>query len=603
MRERILTRPRILLIGILLVLLALCLVFAWTTRDAMRNLPSLSRSGSKSRGATTSLVDQSAWQTAQALAPLAVSVEEIRYAHEAERLADHAVDQAFAAALREAEMNTQHRVLTGDALALSQKVDQLKQSVAQDQTLVNQAGAAQSTAGAQTTAGSGAAQNSQPGGSDLDIAKAQLELDSNELADAQQDLDRASGDLRPQIQDELTAHEAAMKKYDAEARAGGESAVQNLTKYATLAGRVGAWFKQNSRLAQIQQAADFARAEVPSLTVAHNALDAQNNSQASAPANEDRAAHLARLQDESLRRQLMSVYDDRVRTQQQLAAVYDKWATQVGLQHRILLHLVLQSLAWIVVILICMVLGDSLVRRVMEHPILDRRQQQTLRSILELLIQIIGVVCILLVIFGAPQETTEMIGLATAAITIALQDFVLAFFGWFVLMGNKGIHVGDAVEINGVGGEVSELGLMTTTLLETGTLAGGGYPTGRRISFMNGYAIRGQYFNFSTAGQWLWDQVNVAIPAGVDVHVAMEKILSATEAATRENTVEAEKEWLRSARGAALSRRGATPSVNLMPSGTLEVRYITRATERAETRDLLYERAAEALREIQAPVS
>ena len=73
---------------------------------------------------------------------------------------------------------------------------------------------------------------------------------------------------------------------------------------------------------------------------------------------------------------------------------------------------------------------------------------------------------ILLVIFGTPQETPTILGLATAALTIALQDYILAFLGWFVLMGKNGIHVGDWVEINGVNGEVSEVGLITTTLLE-----------------------------------------------------------------------------------------------------------------------------------------
>jgi hypothetical protein len=44
---------------------------------------------------------------------------------------------------------------------------------------------------------------------DLEIAKAQLQLDSDELSDAEHDLERASGDNRDEIQSELSAHEAA----------------------------------------------------------------------------------------------------------------------------------------------------------------------------------------------------------------------------------------------------------------------------------------------------------------------------------------------------------------------------------------------------------
>lgn len=587
------------------------------TRDAMRSLPRLKgalRSG-------VALVDQSPWQTAQALTPLAVSAEEIRYAHAAERLADHAVDQAFAAALREASLSAQNRTLAGGALALSRKVTQLQQSVAQDRALVKQLTAAQGPASSNNAAAkpgqTGSTQNDlqstlqnnlQNNGNDLDVAKAQLGLDSDELDDAKADLDRASGDVRPQIQDELSARQAAMKKYDAEDHGSGDTAVQNAAKYGTLAGRIGAWFHQSSRLAQIQQAASDTRASIPAMTAAHDALEAKigASTQADAQNNVDRATHLAHLQTESVQRQLMSIYDDRARTAEQLANVYDKWATQVQLQHRILLHLMLQSAAWILVISIGMVLCAGLVQRLMELPRMDLRQRRTLRSILELLIQIVGAVCILLVIFGAPQQTTEMLGLATAAITIALQDFVLAFFGWFVLMSKKGIRVGDTVEIEGVGGEVIEIGLMSTTLLETGTLAGKGYPTGRRISFMNSFAIRGKYFNFSTAGQWMWDQVTVSIPASVDARAAAERIQNAVQEETHENASEASREWMRSARDATLSRRGARPSVNLQPASggfDAEVRYVTRASQREETRNLLYERVTEVLREIAAPAA
>jgi len=78
------------------------------------------------------------------------------------------------------------------------------------------------------------------------------------------------------------------------------------------------------------------------------------------------------------------------------------------------------------------VLGDAMVRRLMAVPALGHKQRHTLRSILELGIQALGFLLILFVIFGAPQQMPTILGLATAGITIVLQDFILAFFGWFV---------------------------------------------------------------------------------------------------------------------------------------------------------------------------
>ena len=123
---------RKLLIAVPAIVLAVFLVASYLTRGAMENLPFLK--GKRGVSAET-LVDQRPWQTAQALAPLAVSTEERRLALNAERLADHEVDQAFAMALRMAAMEPP--VLTGEALALSQKVAGLKAMVKEDQAEVD----------------------------------------------------------------------------------------------------------------------------------------------------------------------------------------------------------------------------------------------------------------------------------------------------------------------------------------------------------------------------------------------------------------------------------------------------------------------------------
>src|SRR5882757_7774936 len=189
---------RRLTIAIPAALLVLCLVAAWLTRGSMTHMPFL-------KGASrNTIVDQRPWQTIESLAPLAVSAEEQSLAHEAERLADHSVDQAFSFALRQASLRS--HTLTGDALAVQQKVAQLQAMVKEDQAHVD-------TLTASLKQPNGTIADSD----DLDMAKAQLQLGTDELNDANEDLARVSGDQRGEIQDELTAHEAAMKKYDSQA--------------------------------------------------------------------------------------------------------------------------------------------------------------------------------------------------------------------------------------------------------------------------------------------------------------------------------------------------------------------------------------------------
>ena len=597
-RQRAFGRASLIFLLVLVVLLALCLTFSWITRGAMAHLPFLSGQGSVRSLFDTqkTLVDLRPWQTAEALAPLAVTAEETDYAREAERLADHEVDQAFGSALRVASVQAQHPNLTGDAIALSQKVTQLQQLIKDDQALVK---SLTSASGFQPGSAKDGGQPSVDS-DDLEIAKAQLALDSDQLADAQQELDRASGDDRAQIQSELAAHEALMRKYDSQTHGPGEVAVVSARQHGTLASRLVAWNSQLDRYNLLQLAMQQAKADGSSLTAAHKALEVKANANAPAPAGDQsgRASKLANIVERGEERQLLTICNDRIQTEQQLAAVYGKWSTQVLLQHRILLHLILQSLGLIAFILICIVLCDVLVRRLTANLARDRRQMQTLRAVLRLGIQVLGGMLILFVVFGWPSQMSTILGLATAGLTIAMQDFIIAFFGWFVLMGKNGIHVGDWVEINGVGGEVTEIGLMSTTLLETGDLAETGHPTGRRITFLNSFAIRGKYFNFSTTGQWMWDEITVNLPASGDTQDLVESIHKAVQEETEKNARVAEQEWKRGAGDDGLGRFSAAPVVNQRPAGSaieIQVRYVTRASERFGVRNRLYQHVIDLL--------
>src|SRR6202795_4642464 len=179
-----------------------------------------------------------------------------------------------------------------------------------------------------------------------------------------------------------------------------------------------------------------------------------------------------------------------------------------------------------------------------------------------------------------------------------LKDFIVGFLGWFVLMGKNGIRLGDWVEINGVTGEVVELGMFHTVLLETGNWTDSGHPTGRRVTFTNSFAIENHYFNFSTSGQWLWDELQVVLPMGVDPYPIVDAIRKKVLEATSESSRQAEEEWKTAAHSRAAVALSAAPAINVKPViGGVEiaVRYVARANERYQLRAKLYQAAVDLL--------
>lgn len=574
---------RKLLIAVPAAALVLLLVASYLTQGAMANLPFLRGKQGASAG---ELVNQRPWQTAQALAAMAVSVEEQRLALTAERLADHEVDQAFAMALRMAALEPP--VLKGDALALSQKVAALKQTVKEDQAAVDRLTkeAAKLPKGPNGTVQS----------DDLDVAKAQLTLDNDQLGDATDDLAQVSGDKRGAIQQELTAREASMKKFDEQMEAGAPTAVASAKRHRTLYGRAKSWFDQRNRMELLGQAKAEADADVAALTAQHAAIEKKASEAGASSTDADAQAamvsRVARMGKMHAIAQVHSIVDDRIQTQQQLSNVYERWLAQVQLQHRIIRHLILQSFALIAFLLLCAAVLSALVRMMVDRSKMDKRSLHTLRTVARLGIQIVTLLLVLLVIFGAPDHTPTILGLATAGLTVVFQDFILAFFGWFVLMGKNGIRIGDWVEINGVAGEVIEIGLFRTSLLETGNWTDRGHPTGRRVTFLNKFAISGQFLNFSTTGQWMWDEISVNVPVGEDTFERIDQIHKAVLQETEEGGQRAEQEWQRSAKQMDLQLFSAMPTVEMRPAGEgidILVRYVTRAADRFEMRNRLYQ--------------
>jgi small-conductance mechanosensitive channel len=445
------------------------------------------------------------------------------------------------------------------------------------------------------------------------MAKAQLQLGTDELNDANEELARVSGDQRGEIQDELTAHEAAMKKYDSQA-SGGQIAIISTTRRGTLAGRVSSWFDQRNRMDLIKQAKDQTDADIAALTTKHNSFEKQATAAESAagssaqpntaaPAPDMARSKMARMSQAHALAQMHNIVEDQLETQKQLSAVYGKWLAQVQLQHSIVGHLALQSLSWIAALVLLSVLLSTGVRHLLDRSHMDRRRLQTLRTIVTLGIQFVTLGLVLLFIFGAPSQTPTILGVATAGLTIIFQDFILAFFGWFILMGKNGIRVGDWVEINGVGGEVVEIGLFRTALLETGNWTDKGHPTGRRVTFINKFAIAGQYFNFSTTGQWMWDEITVNIPPGADTYKTIDSIHDAVVKETEKDASQAELEWQKTAHQNGVSQFKAVPSVDMRPASSgidIVVRYVTRAGDRFDMRNRLYQSVIDLMRKPEA---
>jgi small-conductance mechanosensitive channel len=560
------------------------------------------------------LVDTRALDTAQQLAPLAVTHWEQDYAQEALRLADHSVDLAFSAALEDAKENPPPE--TTETLELNKRLQDLGSRVASDTEHVAQLTAQLAKA---------AANKKDALQEDLDLANAQLALDQDELDDAHQDLTRAGGDKRAVIQQQLDQHEASQAHAAKVAQSTSADASPEASHSKSLVTQVQAILSLRTKISLLEQAQQNALLRAAKDSSEHVALEKQLNEEKShqkvlrahapgaanpGPAIEGGAtgspidakgqpiSQVVFLRHLGVDQKNIAAYDKRMEDEQSLAAVYANWLALANARRKVHIHAVLLCALWIILIALFIFIANSAVQRFLSDLSIDRRQMHAIRAILLFAVQAVGIILILLVIFGIPNNFATIAALAGAGITVAMKDFIVGFFGWFILMGPNGIKPGDWVEINGVGGEVLNVGLLHTVILETGSWSDAGHPTGRKVTFVNSFAIEGHYFNFSTSGQWLWDEIEVQVPGDRDPYKIAEGIQKIAADETGANAKTAEEEWEKAASGDAKKSFSAVPSMSVRPTGSgvdVRVRYLTRANERHEVRARLYREVVDLL--------
>ncbi|HTP87120.1 MAG TPA: mechanosensitive ion channel domain-containing protein [Bryobacteraceae bacterium] len=590
----------VLLALLLTALGAVVFTRSWTDyRERLRAIRQSSRSAQNP-------VDTHALDTAQQLAPLAITHLEQDYATQALRLGDHSVDLAFSAALHDAAENP--TPLTPQAQQLAARVKSLKDAVAADQARIDQF-----TALAGHAAGSAK--------DDLQtlvgIAQAQIALDQDDLEDAQQELVRAGGDRQAMIQ-QLIDQRKATGSNDAALRVGppaGAAPSIELTQSRSIAADVRAWMSLQSKEKLLAQARADANSRGAALSDRHAAIEkeleegkspAPNSPAAGAPDGAEAPAEtpLARLKRQTDDKKNLADIGKRIETEQQLAGVYANWADVVDARAKGFLHEIFLSVFWVLLIGAVVLALNELVQRLFAGVSLERREMHTMRALTLFALQAIGLLSILLVAFGMPTNLATVLALAGAGLTVAMKDFIVGFFGWFVLMGKDGIRAGDWVEINGVGGEVLKVGLLHTVILETGNWTDAGHPTGRKVSFVNSFAIEGHYFNFSTSGQWLWDEIEVQVPESADPYATSEAMRKIAAEETAANAQVAENEWNGVARSYEKRAFSAAPSLSVRPNPmgiAVVLRYIARANERFETRARIYRAVVDVLRKPQGP--
>ena len=206
-----------------------------------------------------------------------------------------------------------------------------------------------------------------------------------------------------------------------------------------------------------------------------------------------------------------------------------------------------------------------------------------------------AIILVLVVFSDKLGNLTVALGVAGAGVALALQEVIASAAGWVTLSVGKFYSAGDRVQLGGIVGDVIDISVLRTTLMETGQWVKGDLYNGRIVRVANSFVFKEPVFNYSDFN-FLWDEITVSIKHGSDYKLARDILQRIADDTLVGVVPEAKKAWHGMVNRYLIEDARIEPKVTLLLNEKgieFTVRYVTDYKDRRSTKDKLFTRVLE----------
>ena len=186
---------------------------------------------------------------------------------------------------------------------------------------------------------------------------------------------------------------------------------------------------------------------------------------------------------------------------------------------------------------------------------------------------------------------TMALGVAGAGIAFALQEVIASFAGWLAIMFGDFYKTGDRVQLGGIKGDVMDIGVLRTTIMETGQWVDGDLYNGRIVLIANSYIFKEPVFNYSGDFPFLWDEIKIPIQYGSNYDKAKQIINNIGVEVAGDLSKESREKWTSLQKKYLLEDSQTEPMVSLIANDNwveFTLRYVVKYNKRRATKTELF---------------
>lgn len=186
---------------------------------------------------------------------------------------------------------------------------------------------------------------------------------------------------------------------------------------------------------------------------------------------------------------------------------------------------------------------------------------------------------------------TVALGVAGAGVAFALQEVIASFAGWLAIMLGGFYKSGDRVQLGGIKGDVMDIGVLRTTIMETGQWVDGDLYNGRIVLIANSFIFKEPVFNYSGDFPFLWDEIKIPIQFGSNYEKANEIFLEVGVEVAGNLTEQSNKMWKLLQSQYRLEDAQTEPMISLIANDNwveYTLRYVVSYKKRRATKTVLF---------------
>ncbi|HOO77262.1 MAG TPA: mechanosensitive ion channel [bacterium] len=163
--------------------------------------------------------------------------------------------------------------------------------------------------------------------------------------------------------------------------------------------------------------------------------------------------------------------------------------------------------------------------KLINHRVADIRTRHLARKHIIYSLNLLIIVSIVFLWFHHIGSLTIFLSAVAAGIALALQEVILSVAGWFVILIRRPFEVGDRVEFGGVKGDIIDIQILQTSMLEIGNWVAADQSTGRIVHVPNSAVFKKENYNYSRGFEYIWNELAVLITFESDWRRAEEIML------------------------------------------------------------------------------